>query len=550
MLALAGACLNRWSKRDLDIALVLALAALLLRLPGFMLMPVFTDEVDELYRAHLITRGELFPLVSASSYIGSLANYIMAAALAVSSSNIASTRLVNLLAGVLTVVLTYALGRFWDGRLVGLIAGALLATSGEHILVNSRVAWSHCMTPLFSTGAMLALGLALRRSTPSHEVQDRTAGRWLALSGLLGGLAFQTHPPSIGALLPGLAIFLVAQRGPLLRTRWALLAVGLFLLANANLAVYNLSTGFNSFTEASGVAGNYTYRQGVVTAAYFQRVWSFLLGFTRHLGGGVNNRTIGDAEDLLWDFGLWPALLASVVGLVLLWRRGTTLPALLLGSLCLILPVFNARYEQLLNSRYLAPLLPLLFVAAGCAIVRIGRRPSVLSRVVQAGLPRIRPRLARVVPAALLGLYVVVHPLVYLNAYERDTRAAGSVNDEVLQLSSFLASRVRSNEGVLIDDGMYWFNMGQGEGKYAWVFRLLLGLRGVANATVDLRGEGLQPRLVCSYPYVLLYYSPRELANEKASLLRLEEVEVPNWVPRRALFRSYGLYRSGLACNR
>ena len=41
----------------------------------------------------------------------------------------------------------------------------------------------------------------------------------LALAGLCWGLAFQTHP-SVLALLPGAALFLLWKGRPLLRTRW------------------------------------------------------------------------------------------------------------------------------------------------------------------------------------------------------------------------------------------------------------------------------------------------------------------------------------------
>ena len=54
---------------------------------------------------------------------------------------------VTLLFAALTLVATYALAReLRRGRPTALLAGALLATSGAHAVVASRVAWSHCTT--------------------------------------------------------------------------------------------------------------------------------------------------------------------------------------------------------------------------------------------------------------------------------------------------------------------------------------------------------------------------------------------------------------------
>src|SRR5262245_55768924 len=71
--------LRAWA---LELGSLLGLGALAfaLRFPNYQLIPAFTDEVDEIYRAVLTARGELLPLTNVDAYIGSLWNYLLAAA--------------------------------------------------------------------------------------------------------------------------------------------------------------------------------------------------------------------------------------------------------------------------------------------------------------------------------------------------------------------------------------------------------------------------------------------------------------------------------------
>src|SRR6266581_3916310 len=59
--------------------------------------------------------------------------------------------------GCLTVVAAWLLGRAWGGPFAGLIAGSLLATNPVHVLVNSHIAYSNCITPLFTTLGLWAV---------------------------------------------------------------------------------------------------------------------------------------------------------------------------------------------------------------------------------------------------------------------------------------------------------------------------------------------------------------------------------------------------------
>src|SRR5439155_9592462 len=131
------------------------------------------------------------------------------------------------------------------------------------------------------------------------------------------------------------------KRRPLLRTRWAALAAGLALLVNLNLLVYNLATGFDSFVYGWTVADDYAQGQPLTATVYLVRMGMLMVGLARFLGGVVTPQQSGSEWLILLDPGLWPITLLATAGLVWQWRRGNTLPGLLLISLALLFPLVN-----------------------------------------------------------------------------------------------------------------------------------------------------------------------------------------------------------------
>src|SRR4051812_44597701 len=197
---------------DLLLAGAVAILAAVVRWPYLWLVPRFTDETLEVLHSLAIVRDGARPLTNYDSYYGALYNYVAALALLISGENPLAPRVVVLLAGIATVVTTYLLGSEigrrvapgGDGqivpRLIGLLSAGLLATNGPHVVVNSHVAWSNCLTPLLTTLAFWALLRFGRNRTPSPSTA------WLLpLAGLLLGLALQTHPLVV-TLLPGAAL--------------------------------------------------------------------------------------------------------------------------------------------------------------------------------------------------------------------------------------------------------------------------------------------------------------------------------------------------------
>src|SRR5207249_4740551 len=113
-------------------------------LPHLLDVPQFTDETEEVLRALAIARGGRLPLVDVDSYIGAWHAYLTAVALRLLGYDVAVARGLVLAFGALTVALTYWLAReWWPGRGAALLAAALLAASGAHAVVASRVAWSN-----------------------------------------------------------------------------------------------------------------------------------------------------------------------------------------------------------------------------------------------------------------------------------------------------------------------------------------------------------------------------------------------------------------------
>src|SRR5438094_660335 len=61
---------------ELTQVLLVGALAVVLRVPNLQLLPIFTDEVDDIYRGLQTARGQLIPLTDTSTYIGSLWNWL------------------------------------------------------------------------------------------------------------------------------------------------------------------------------------------------------------------------------------------------------------------------------------------------------------------------------------------------------------------------------------------------------------------------------------------------------------------------------------------
>src|SRR3954447_24902195 len=168
---------------DVLVVAVLLVAAAAVRLPYLWDIPRFTDESNEALKALVIAHGRIVPLTNIDPYIGPLWNYLLAGVFLATGPSLSTPRTVVAILGILTVVPTYLLGRSLGGHGVGALAAAFLALSPAHIVVNSHIGWSNCITPLLTT---LALWL-------THRAIIRTVPSGLAWAGIVWGLALQTH---------------------------------------------------------------------------------------------------------------------------------------------------------------------------------------------------------------------------------------------------------------------------------------------------------------------------------------------------------------------
>src|SRR5262249_10913751 len=144
-------------------------------------------------------------------------NYAVAAGMFIIGPRIYAARIVVMWFGVATVGATYVLGRELGGpaggAMVGLIAAAVCTTNRVAIAPVGPGAFSGSMTPPFTT---LSFWLLQRWAT-------RGTGSTLVWAGFMLGMSMHTHP-TVVAMLPGAAGYVLWRNLGVLRTRWPYLA--------------------------------------------------------------------------------------------------------------------------------------------------------------------------------------------------------------------------------------------------------------------------------------------------------------------------------------
>ncbi len=402
------------------VALIFALA-FAVRWPYLHTVPHYTDELVEVFHSAAIARGEKFPLTAKDLYFGPIHYYILAGFIRVFGLSAALPRLVILLFGVLAVGATYLLGRALAGRVVAALSAALLATSAQHIIVNSHVAWQNSTMPLYSTlcclGFVSALNALRARSNTVAGAVIPSIGRGVVLplifAGFCFGLTLQTHPGAV-IMIPALvATFLLALRAyrawALLRSPWPYVAVGAALVAYSPPLIYNLTHGLPGFYRVV-YKRDYAYEMNPTLASYLQNLRDLVYELIRM----ISDPTRLPAEP--WGYLTSPyamiATVAVLAGMVLLARRGQFLPLFLLVSTLAITPRYLNAYGPgsdyiMLFGRYVGFLLPFLYIAiATAAVAGIG---AVLRR-----LPSGRGSWQRLVNAFAIPLSLVLIALLLL----------------------------------------------------------------------------------------------------------------------------------------
>jgi 4-amino-4-deoxy-L-arabinose transferase-like glycosyltransferase len=420
----------------------LALIALAVRWPELMVVPRFTDEGAEVILGWHIAQGHQLPLVNWQPHIGAFFNYLVAGAFFVLGPRIEAGRLLVVVLGALTVVPTYLLGRSIGGPAVGMLSAVLLAASASHAAVNSHIAYSHSVMPLFSTAGVWLL----------HRAVLERSGPYLAGSGLAFGLAFQTHPSAL-AIWPGLAVYFLWKGRPLIG-RWLILATLGALLAVANIIFFNATTGLTGVAKTVDRSTHYLAGaddrlegwggrlQDILNQidGWPERLVILLREGAASLGGLVSQAPQPHAY-LHPIVALYAVL--TLTGLVLLSRRGEWLPFLAMVSGLLLLSLFNGRIEGVVpRGRHYALLLPLGYVAVGTALAGIHDRLA----------GDARRRLLSTVATTALGLVLLVGPVMLLRDYYDWAHRQDETNLPLFAVLEAIEHGGRRHETVYLDD--------------------------------------------------------------------------------------------------
>ena len=454
--------------RSLQLLLLggLVLGAAVLRFRDIAVVPTWTDEVRESTIALDIALGRALPLVNVHAYIGALWNYLVAGAFGLFGLGPDVPRLVALVFGLCTIVATFLLGRQLAGPAVGLIGATLLGVSGADVLISSRIAYSHSLTPLFATLAVWLLLRAARGSGPS-----------LALAGLSSGLALQTHVIAL-ALVPAFASVALARRRTWPRC-WPILGVVLGLAAYLNVLLFNLSDGLRGLRQGLDAADLYAEGRGSGLDLILANARDLLLLHARLLSGAVDVRA--GALDYLLD----PLVVLSVglflLGLARATLRVSRVPLLVLASFSVLLVLVNGKYELMPNARFLMPVVPLSLALIGLGITDCARR------VITHGLGQ------AMLTACLAGVLILAS-LARLGARMSDFEASRANSAALSTAAEPLLALREPSEPVLLDQGLRRLSLdGGGHVHMALLYRLRLDQAPVAS--VELRRTAAQARV-------------------------------------------------------
>jgi len=426
-------------KSDLLIAAALFLGGALTRVPYAAMVPLFTDGVIHTTYALSIQPGKFVPLKGLDPYSGPLFAYMLAGWLRVVGATPATPRLLMAVMGALTVGLTFLLARALGlSRRWAALAGLLMMVNPHHILINSHVSGATYTVPLFYTGFLLALALAVRRNS----------GPWLIAAGVLLGLAMQGNPISV-LTLPGLAIWFLAQRGSKigLRTRWPYLAVAALVLSYAPVIIYNLR--YEWVGVAAAETRSYVWQPNFSLRAYSENLGRLALQLCHQAGGVLTegDESLGTLLGPQLLLGAW-----AVAGLICTARPREPLgmTTLAVGSQLFIMPWLSNYYGITTATRFTNLLTPLMLVSMAALTDRLWNLPSPA-----APLPS-RERRVRWLAATLL-VALSLWPLVSLVQYYRRAETRGETNAYYFAFFDEFIQQWRG-EKVFISESLGAFN--------------------------------------------------------------------------------------------
>jgi 4-amino-4-deoxy-L-arabinose transferase-like glycosyltransferase len=401
------------------LALMTGLFAVVVRVQYLSDIPRYADEINEIAPAFDIVRGTSLPLMSGPKHIGAFFDYLLAGAMLLFGRSPQLPRVVVLVAGLATVLVTYGYARSLGGRWAGLLAAGMLAVSAPHVLLSSRVAWSASLTPLLCVGAAWALDRAISHRQPWY----------LLVTGLLAGLALQAHP-SFVVLVPGLLLFGLTRGGHLLRRPQVYLAGVLFIVGFGNVLVYNWQSSVGGLRSVSQEYPG----GGLGVGVYLQNFLAPWRGLSLTLASTVDPTL---PQTILDPFVLFVTGL-SAIALLYLARWKSALPLFVVVPALLLLPLIHDDFTPLLKARYTMPLVPLTFVAIAVFLVKIAADRTAWVRLT----------------AASAGVLLIGGTLASLIQFESVSLANGCTNVPQRAFVAELERQLRPREWVLLDQGV------------------------------------------------------------------------------------------------
>ena len=240
-------------------------------------------------------------------------------------------RVVCALIGVLTVYLVYVLGRRLVSREAGLVAGLLTALNPLHIVTSQHIADPNLLSLLF----VLLAAIAISRVAESGDWRDS------ALAGAMIGFAAASKYVPVVLLLP-----LAAAHGRAFYARR-----GFYLACVAAAAAMFLASPFTFLDWKTTVHDIATQRRSLFSDWVGQTTFPFSL--PTYL-----------AVSLPHAMG-WPAYLASLYGLLLLWKRSDAARSVALIPIVMVLANGALKAAQ---ERYMLAAIPILHIAAAYAL--------------------------------------------------------------------------------------------------------------------------------------------------------------------------------------
>lgn len=294
-------------------------------------------------------------------------------------------RAVTATIGVATVLVTFRAGLRWGAR-HALLAAGLLAVMPLHVMSSHYV--------LTDTPLVFFTTLTLLLSLVAHE--KNTMGAF-ALAGVTAGLAASTkYNGGIALLMPIVACWMTVPSGSSRLTRilvTALASIAAFV-ATSPYTLLDLPQFLNDFAR---IAGEYRMNPPPDEAAW--------MVYLKHL-----RLTFG-----------WPAVLLAGAGLLLGLVRFVRGPGHLRWALIV---VFTAVYfamvarQNIVFARYLLPIVPMLCLAAACAVV------SGVSLLRRYEIPR-APRTALI---AALTIAALLPPAIQAIQFDRMVAKQGTAD--------------------------------------------------------------------------------------------------------------------------